>query len=192
MTLPILRGLDGVRRMGKSLGNYIGVGEPAYDQFAKVMSIPDDLMREWFELLTDRSTDEIGKLTNAQLTHPMQAKETLGKDIVAFYYGEQAAIDAAAEWKKRFSERQDPTDIAVVVISTSELSDGKIWLCRLLVLLGFAKSNNEASRLVKGGAVNIGPEREKITDPKANISVPDGLIVRAGNRRVARVQLSSN
>src|SRR5438876_8891946 len=85
LTLPILRGLDGQRRMGKSLGNYIGVAEPAYDMFAKTMSIPDDLLREWFELLTDRSAAEIAKLIDAEQTHPKQAKETLGKDIVTFY-----------------------------------------------------------------------------------------------------------
>src|SRR5438477_4523823 len=95
VTLPILRGLDGHRRMGKSLGNYIGVAEPAYDMFAKTMSVPDDLMREWFELLTDRSTEEITKLLTAG---PMQAKKILGKDIASFYYGRQAAEEAAAEW----------------------------------------------------------------------------------------------
>src|SRR5204863_8439085 len=85
VTLPILRGLDGVRRMGKSLGNYIGVGEPAYDQFAKTLSIPDELMKEWFELLTDRSADEIATFVDAAKTHPMMAKKTLARDIVAFY-----------------------------------------------------------------------------------------------------------
>src|SRR5947209_5177091 len=79
LTLPILRGLDGVKRMGKSLGNYIGVGEPAYEMFARTMSIPDDLMREWFELLTDCSAEEIASLIAA---NPMQAKKTLGQDIV--------------------------------------------------------------------------------------------------------------
>src|SRR6266404_5148573 len=75
LTLPILRGTDGTRRMGKSLGNYIGVGESAYDQFAKTMSIPDDLLGEWFKLLTDRPAEEIARLTNANTTHPRQAKE---------------------------------------------------------------------------------------------------------------------
>src|SRR5439155_8158033 len=91
VTLPILRGLDGTRRMGKSLGNYIGVGESAYDQFAKVMSVPDDLMKEWFELLTDRAAEEVFRLTDSHAIHPMQAKKTLGKDIVAFYHGPAAA-----------------------------------------------------------------------------------------------------
>src|SRR5438876_5682105 len=101
LTLPILRGLDGQRRMGKSLGNYIGVGEPPNEQFGKAMSIPDDLMREWFELLTDRQAEEIKRLCNAEATHPRQAKETLGTDIVSFYYGPAAAEKAAAEWRHR-------------------------------------------------------------------------------------------
>jgi tyrosyl-tRNA synthetase len=189
VTLPILRGLDGTRRMGKSLGNYVGVGETAYDMFAKTMSIPDDLMRDWFELLTDRPADEIARLVNAQTTHPMEAKKTLDKDIVRFYHGDQAAEDAAVEWQRRFSERQDPTEIPEVSIPATELSDGKIAIFKLLVLLGLAKSNNEARRSLQQGSVTIGPEREKITDPMANVAVTDGFIVRVGTRRVVRIRL---
>src|SRR5262249_53493574 len=156
-----LRGLDGQRRMGKSLGNYIGVAESAYDMFAKTMSIPDALLREWFELLTDRSTEEITALLAG---NPMQAKKTLGKDIAGSYYGQQAAEAAAAEWSHRFSERQDPTDIRELPLPVVELSDGKIWICKLLVLLGLTKSNKEARRLVQQGGVTIGPDREKVTD----------------------------
>ena len=187
LTLPILVGTDGTRRMGKSLGNYVGVGEAAYDQFAKTMSIPDDVMKPWFELLTDRSSEEIARLTDVNATHPRQAKEVLGKDIACFYYGEQAANDAAAEWRKRFSERQDPTDIAAAPLARSNLTDGKMVITKLLVALGLAKSNNEARRLVEGGGVNIGPNREKITDLNQQIAVTDGLIVRVGSKRVVRV-----
>jgi tyrosyl-tRNA synthetase len=175
--------------MGKSLGNYVGVGEPAYDQFAKTMSIPDQLLREWFELLTDRSVQEIASLTDAQATHPMEAKKALGRDIVSFYHGESAAREAQAEWEQRFSQRQDPTEIDEAVLASTELSDGKIGIVRLLVLLGMATSNNEARRLVQGGGVNIGPDREKITDPTAQVAVSDGLIVRVGSKRVKRVRL---
>jgi tyrosyl-tRNA synthetase len=187
VTLPILRGLDGQRRMGKSLGNYIGVAEPAYDMLAKTMSIPDDLLREWFELLTDRSADEIRTLLAG---NPMEAKKTLGKDIASFYYGQQAAEAAADEWSRRFSQRQDPTEIREVPIPAAELSDGKIWICKLLVALGLTKSNNEARRLVQQGGVTFGPDREKVTDPTANIAVTDGLIVRVGKLQVVRVRLS--
>src|SRR5262249_50811872 len=88
LTLPILRGLDGEGRMGKSLGNYIGVGEAAYDQFAKTMSIPDTLLREWFTLLTDRTAEEITSLLDAERTNPRDAKLVLAGDIVRFYHGE--------------------------------------------------------------------------------------------------------
>ena len=103
LTLPILRGLDGERRMGKSLGNYIGVAERPQDMLDKTMSIPDTLLREWFELLTDRSAAEIAELTDPTRGNPRDAKLTLGKDIVAFYYGAEAGTVAAAEWLKKFS-----------------------------------------------------------------------------------------
>jgi tyrosyl-tRNA synthetase len=190
ITLPILRGLDGVRRMGKSLQNYIGVGETAYDMFAKAMSIPDDLMREWFELLTDRPEEEIARLTDSAQTHPRQAKEMLGKDIVQFYHGNEAATAAAEEWRRRFSQRQDPSEIAEVTVGLSELTNGKMNVCKLLVRLGLAKSNNGARRLLgPNSGVTIGPEREKITDPTASIPITDGLIVRVGNRRIVRIRL---
>src|SRR5207253_3568598 len=124
LTMPILRGLDGVRRMGKSLGNYIGVGESAQEQFDKTMSIPDDLMPEWFTLLTDRTQDDIDKLIDAQATHPMEAKKTLAADIVTFYYGADAAAVARAEWERRFSGKQDPTDIPELQLAATSLGDG--------------------------------------------------------------------
>ena len=189
LTLPILRGLDGERRMGKSLGNYIGVGESAYDQFAKTMSIPDSLMGEWFTLLTNRSTEEIKRLTDPQATHPRQAKEVLGKEIATFYHGEEAALAAAEEWRKRFSQRQDPTDIPEMVVPAASLTEGKMSVAKLLVALGLATSNKEARRLIEGGGVTIGPERTKVTDVNATVEVTTGLIVRVGNRKVVRVRV---
>lgn len=189
VTLPILRGLDGERRMGKSLGNYIGVAEPPYDQFAKVMSIPDALMQEWFELLTDRGQDEIATLLHAERTHPMEAKKTLGRDIVGFYYGDQAARVAQQEWERRFSERKDPTEIPEVAVAAAETEGGRITAVKLLVAAGLAKSNNEARRLLQGGGVTIGPERAKVTEPTAVLLLPDGLIVRVGSKKVIRIRL---
>jgi tyrosyl-tRNA synthetase len=189
ITNPILRGTDGERRMGKSLGNYIGVGEAPYDQFAKTMNSPDTIMREWFELLTDRSVQELDRLTNPEATHPMEAKKLLGRDIVCFYYGDQAAVEAQAEWVRRIPQGKDPTEVPEVEIPTAELNDGKLWVCKLLVRLGIAKSNNDARRLVEGGGVNTGPDRVKVTDSTANLPVTDGLIVRSGKKQVVRVRL---
>lgn len=187
MTLPILRGLDGNRRMGKSLGNYIGVAEAAYDQFAKAMSIPDNLMGEWFKLLTDLPETEIPALADPAQTHPREAKERLGKEIVAFYHGAGAADAAAAEWRKRFSERQDPTDIPEVNLAASLLVEGKLGASKLVAALGLAKSNNEARRLVEQGSLSIGPDKTKVSDPNQLIEIQNGLIVRVGSRRIIKI-----
>lgn len=188
VTLPILRGLDGVRRMGKSLGNYVGVGDTAYDMVAKTMSIPDELMTEWFELLTDLPPARVKEL----IAQPRQAKEALGKEIARQYYGADQADAAAAEWRRRFSERQDPTEIPEVSIPRAELKpEGTIWVCKLLVLAGLAKGNNEARRLLgPQSAVTIGAERQKVTEPNADVAVSDGLIIRVGSRRIVRVRLT--
>jgi tyrosyl-tRNA synthetase len=175
--------------MGKSLGNYIGVSESAYDQFAKTMSIADALMGEWFTLLTDRGEEEIVRLVNPATTHPMQAKKTLGRDIVAFYHGPAAAEAATAEWERRFSQRQDPTEIEEGPVPAAELADGKLPAFKLVALL-FGESNNSARRLIQGGGVTTGPDKEKVADPNQLIAVTAGLIVRVGNRRVKRVRLT--
>jgi tyrosyl-tRNA synthetase len=189
LTMPILRGLDGEQKMGKSLGNYIGVSEPAYDQFAKTMSIADDLMREWFTLLTDRPAEEIARLTDAKATHPREAKLALAGDIVRFYHGETAASEARAEWIKRNTNKQDPTEIPEVGLPAASLTEGKMPVFKLLVALKLAPSNNEARRLIQGGGVTLGPDREKVTDVNATVAVNSGLIVRVGNRKVVRVRL---
>jgi tyrosyl-tRNA synthetase len=190
ITLPILRGLDGRRKMGKSLDNYIGVGMPPDEQFAKTMSLPDEPMEEWFLLLTDRSAEEIKALTDPARTHPMEAKKTLGRDIVTSYHGAETAERAQANFEKRFSEGQDPDEIPEVTIPAAEATNG-IGVLRLLVLLGFCKSNNEARPRVTQGAVTVGPDRTKVMDPKATIAIEDGLIVRFGPRKIARVRLGN-
>ena len=152
------------------------------------MSIPDHLMPEWFTLLTDRPAEEIG-LTDPARTHPKEAKKTLGKDIVGSYHGGPAAEAACAEWVKGFEGRNDPTEIPEVDIPGAELAGDRPGVARLLVLAGLAKSNNEARRSVEGGGVTIGDDRQKITDPKANVTVADGLFVRVGkDRNVVRVR----
>jgi len=190
LTLPILRGLDGERRMGKSLKNYIGVGEPAYEQFAKAMSVPDHVMGEWFQLLTDRPAEEIKRLTDAMVTHPMVAKKRLARDIVEYYYGEADAQAAQTEWEKRFSQRQDPTEIPTCTVPGTELQDGAMSVVKALVTAGFAKSNGEARRLIEGGGVTIGLEKTKVADVQAKLTITaDGLILRVGARKVIRLTL---
>ncbi len=182
ITMPILRGLDGQKKMGKSLGNYIGVGEPAREQFGKTMSIADTLMREWFELLTDLPAAEIEQWLSG---HPMEAKKALGHEIVAFYHGCDVAMQVRKDWEKQFSTKQDPDKIDRAGVPASALTDGSLSLPKLLVALKLASSGNEARRKIQEGAVNIGPERQKMTDPNALVPVTDGMIVRMGRNIVA-------
>src|SRR5262245_38534322 len=137
LTLPILRGLDGERRMGKSLGNYIGVGMPAQEQFDRTMSIPDALMSEWFCLLTDRPGAQARELI---ASNPYEAKKTLPGDIGACYHGAEKAQAARKEWEHVRSGRQDPTVIPEADLPAGSLTGGKMPVVRLLVALGLAPS----------------------------------------------------
>ncbi|WP_020473217.1 tyrosine--tRNA ligase [Zavarzinella formosa] len=188
VTLPILRGLDGVRRMGKSLGNYVGVGESADDQFSKTMSIPDDLLKEWYTLLTDRPLTEIEELCDSVKTAPFDAKKQLSRDIVGFYHGPDAEPVAQTNWVKRVSEKKDPDIIPEVNIPSADAKD-PMGILKLLVLVGFCKSNNEARQKVTEGAVNIGPERIKLTDWKTTVPLEDGLVIRLGSRNIAKIRI---
>jgi tyrosyl-tRNA synthetase len=190
ITLPILVGTDGTRRMGKSLGNYIGVADPPVEMFGKLMSIPDSCMRMYFELLTDRPIDEVQRLL-APDAHPRDAKVALAKDIVEQYHGSPAADAAAGEFDRRFREKQDPAEIPEVVIPLSELKDGRIRIARLLVLAGLAPSTSEGRRLVSQGGITFGPDRERVSDPKGEIAVSDGLLIRVGSRRIARIRIKT-
>jgi tyrosyl-tRNA synthetase len=189
LTLPILCGLDGERRMGKSLGNYIGVGMPPLEQFGRTMSIPDTLMHQWFTLLTDRSPEEVAALTDGQQTPPMEAKKRLGADIVAFYHGAEAAARARADWEKQFSLREAPNDIEEVEVSASSLNEGQLPVFRLLIALKLASSGKEAKQLVKGGGVTTGEDKVKVSDPFQPITVNSGLVVRVG-RKWRKVRLA--
>jgi tyrosyl-tRNA synthetase len=189
MTLPILVGLDGERRMGKSLGNYIGVGEPAREQFGKVLSIPDQLMTQWFTLLTDLPLDEITRLTDPAQTHPRQAKERLAREIVRFYHGDQAAQAASEDFLRQHRDKQDPNDMEERSLPAAEFANGPILVSKVLVALNMAKSNNNARQLIQQGGVSIGPSRARITEIAATVTVTAGLVVRVG-RTVVRVQLT--
>jgi tyrosyl-tRNA synthetase len=159
------------------------------------MSIPDELMSEWFQLLTDRPREDIRKLTGEDvesgntIIHPMEAKKTLARDIVAFYHGKDGAIAAQAEWVKQFSQKKDPDDVQVANVPQAELVHGQIGIVKLLVVIGLAKSNNEARQKVTEGAVSSGPDRSKVTDPKAMIAVSEGLVIRLGSRHIRRLHI---
>jgi tyrosyl-tRNA synthetase len=194
LTLPILVGTDGTRRMGKSLGNYIGVAEDSVNQFGKVMSIPDGPMRSYFTLLTDLDLAEVDRLLSKDV-NPRDAKERLGRLIVEQYHGEEAAETAAEAFRKR-SSGADPDSIPEVTLSKSDLEkfgpDLAVPAPRLLVDLRLENSTSNARRVIEQGGVNYGPnepEPTKCTDPRSTIPVHDGLVVRVGKRKIARVRL---
>lgn len=182
--MPLLVGLDGKEKMSKSLGNYVGITEPPREMFGKLMSIPDELMRDYFILCTDVPEDEIERILSG---HPMEAKKRLAFEIVRIYHGEEKAMEAKGEFERVFSRRELPTDAPEVVISMKEMGgeDGKLPLAKLLCAIGIASSNREACRLIEGGAVEINGVR--ITDKFAKVEVKTGDILRCGKHRFVRL-----
>jgi tyrosyl-tRNA synthetase len=190
LTMPILVGTDGLRRMGKSLGNDIGIGLPSAELFGKLMSIPDEPIRQYFTLLTDRPLAEVERLL-APGVNPRDSKEALATMIVAGLTSEAEAAAAAAEFRRR-THGEDPDEIPVRPLDRTQLdASGRLAAPRLIVALGLEKSTSDARRVIEGGGVTIGPDRAAVTDPKALIDVCDGLIVRIGKtgRKIARVVL---
>ena len=187
MTFPILVGTDGVRRMGKSLGNYIGIGERPEEMFGKIMSIPDTAMRQYFELVTDVPMAEVDGLL-AEGAHPREAKAALARAIVARYHDEAAAAAAEAAFDKVFRAHEEPDDIPAVAIGPEDLKDGKLWIARLIVKCGFAKSNGEARRLVQQGGVSL--DGETVTDTNLDFHPQPGTVLKVGKRRFARIEIA--
>jgi len=188
ITMPILVGTDGVRKMGKSLANYIGVAEAPDDQFGKVMSLPDGPMRQYFTLLTDLPIAEVDALLGEGV-NPRDAKEVLGKAVVAQYHGAEAAGGAAEAFRRR-AKKLDPDVIPEKTVEAAVSGGGPIPLARLMVELGLESSISNSRRAIEQGGVTIGPDRAIVTDPKATIELVDGLIVRSGKRRIVKVRLT--
>jgi len=182
VTTPILVGLDGKEKMSKSKGNYIGVTDEPSDMFGKVMSISDDMMENYFTLLTDFESKRIAELVDAERTHPKEAKVLLGKTIITQFYDESAAENAAAEFDKVFAQGQLPDDIPEVIIA-----DPAISVKQLLLSCDLVESGGEAKRMVAQGAVSI--DGNKISDPNMQIAPVGGMIVQVGKRKFARLKL---
>jgi len=181
--MPILVGLDGVEKMSKSKGNYIGVTDPPNDMFGKVMSIPDSLMENYLTLLTDLPLEQIRKMIDPSRTHPRQAKAALGRMIVEKFHGQQAAESAAEEFDRVFKERQAPSDMPLVRVGA-----GAVNIVELVFQAGFAKSKSDARRLVQQGAVSI--DERTISDPDASVQPSAAQVLRVGKRRFARISVA--
>ncbi len=187
--VPLLVGTDGSHKMSKSLGNYIGVAEPPEQIYGKVMSVPDDLVLNYFELLTDvpdKELKEFGEGLEKQEVNPMLLKKQLARELITQLYDQKAATEAEGHFEKTVQQKEMPDEIAECRLSFKELcpqGGSDIDISRLLVAAGLAKSRSEASRLISQGAVSS--DGNKITTSMATIE--SGCIIKVGKRRFARI-----
>ena len=186
LTMPILVGLDGERKMSKSLGNYVGINDAPGEMFGKLMSIPDELLWSYWELLTDLAPEGIARLreqvTGGRL-HPMDAKMGLATTIVAGFHGEEAAKNASEEFRRVFRERQTPEQAPVRKLERRQPQR----LTALLVELGLVPSRSEAERLVKQGGVEIEGSRIDDVKKEVDLSKPGSFLLRAGKKKFLRI-----
>jgi tyrosyl-tRNA synthetase len=179
ITMPLLEGLDGVRKMSKSYGNAVGLTDAPRDMFGKLMSIPDRMMPRYFELLADVAPADLAAIRSGE-AHPMESKKRLATAIVAEYHDADAARDAREYFESKFQRREVPQDVPVYRIAA------ELWICELLKQLGFAASTNEARRLVGQGAVRV--DRQIVTDINFHFVPGQHSILEVGKRRVARIE----
>lgn len=186
LTMPILVGLDGERKMSKSLGNYVGITEAPGEMFGKLMSISDELMWSYYELLTDFPWPVIVRLkeeVRGGTLHPMDAKMQLAHAIIAGFHGEEAAKKASEEFQRVFRDRQAPAEAPIKKLARS----GSTRVSTLLFISDLASSRSEAERLIKQGAVEI--DGERVTDVKheVDLSQPRHFLLRAGKKKFLRI-----
>jgi len=188
ITVPLLEGLDGVNKMSKSLGNYVGIAEDADTQFGKLMSISDDLMWRYFELLSFRPLGEIAALKDsiAEGRNPRDVKFELAGEIVARFHDRQAAERARENFIARFSQKTLPTDLPLQFLSSADA--GGLRLGAALKEAGLAASNSEANRKIQEGAVKV--DGNKTTDREMRLIPGAEYVLQLGPRRFARVQVS--
>ena len=186
ITVPILEGLDGKNKMSKSLDNYVGIDEAPNEMFGKIMSISDELMWRWFDLLSFKSTDEINvlKADQANGKNPRDIKIELAKELIARFHDDQSANLAEANFINQFQKKNMPNDIEEVSFAISESS---IPLANLLKDCGMTSSTSEAMRMIKQGAVRI--DEKKITDTKHLISSGTSAIYQVGKRKFKKITL---
>ena len=187
LTMPLLEGLDGVQKMSKSLGNYIGINEPAEQIFGKIMSISDELMWRYYELLSDEDLKQIqarrARVESGTL-HPMEAKKSLAAELAARFHGRPAAESARRYFETKFQRKATPGDIRKQFAAPEP-----VWICRLIVDLDFAKSTSEARRLVAQNAVKV--DSELVTDINFQFDGARHRVIEVGKNRIAQAVISS-
>jgi tyrosyl-tRNA synthetase len=192
LTMPLLVGTGGGEKMSKSLGNHVGITEPPGEQFGKLMSIPDHLMAQYFELTTGWDPDDVaeiaGEIERAKPAERAGLKRQLARTVVNLYHGEGAGAAAEAEFDRVHKEHAAPSEVQEYVIPPEELRDGRIEVARLLTLAGLAASNREGRRKIQEGGVYLDDER--VTDPSLEVAPGDvdDRLLRLGRRSWARIR----
>jgi len=188
LTMPLLEGLDGVNKMSKSLGNYIGINESPDEIFGKVMSISDELMLRYYELLSDLSLAEIETMRQeikSHALHPMEAKKRLGREIVGRYHGQAAAGEAEEHFVKRFRDNQTPDEMPEF---SFPVEGEPVVLYKLLAKAGIVTSNSEGRRAIQQGGVKV--NGEKVSDENLELAATGEYVLQVGKRRFARVRFA--
>ena len=190
LTMPLLEGLDGVRKMSKSLDNYVGLTEPADEMFGKLMSLPDGLIAKYELLCTDLgpADNELVQRGLADATiHPNEEKRRMARTIVELYYGLGSGETAEAAFDRVFKTHDLPSDIPEVTLPAPIVTQGRVWLPKALVAAGLASSNAEARRAIEQGGVRI--DGDVVSDPTAELDVSAlvGSVIQVGRRRFARI-----
>jgi tyrosyl-tRNA synthetase len=181
---PLLVGLDGKEKMSQSLGNYIGVRDEPNDMFGKAMSIPDEIIENYFELVTDVPMDEVKELL-APGKNPRDAKVRLAKEIVRAYHGDEAGEAAERYFIETFSQKKQPVDAEEVSIPAEALEDGQVSVPTMLVALGLAASNGKAKDLLKAGAVSL--DGEKLTEARVAADALVGKTLKVGKHQFRKL-----
>jgi len=189
MTMPLLEGLDGVNKMSKSLGNYIGITESAIDIYGKTLSVSDELMFRYFDLLSDLTAPEITKLREGLLAgglHPKAVKQQLARELAGRFHGSEAAQQSEAHFEKVFSKHELPDEIAEVSVKAEGAT---IWLPKLLVEAGMVTSTGEGRRMIQQNAVTV--DGEKVANVESQLQTSGEVLLRVGKRRFCRVRFTS-
>jgi tyrosyl-tRNA synthetase len=189
LTTPLLEGLDGVQKMSKSLGNYIGITESPRQIYGKVMSLSDQLMLRYYELLSDIETavlEEKKQHMAEGLLNPRDLKMALAREMVARFYDVTVAGDAEREFQHMFQAGGLPTEIDEPCIHLSGIDSESMWIVELLVQTGLASSNSDARRLIQQGAVRV--DGERVSDVKAHLAASQLHLLQVGRRRFARIR----
>ncbi|OQX52172.1 MAG: tyrosine--tRNA ligase [Candidatus Cloacimonas sp. 4484_209] len=183
LTMPLLVGLDGKMKMSKSYGNYIGIMEPPEEMFGKVMSIPDELIENYFELVLCYPNEAMSSIRKElKRSNPRDLKFRLATEIVSLYHNKDKAKKSAEEFERVFKLKKLPTNIPELIVNTDS---GSIWIVKLLTTSGMANTNSEARRLIEQGGVEIA--NKKITDTDATIKLEEPFIMKVGKRRFLKI-----